>query len=218
MTARTSSRHLDRWDALALALLGGTIVVTAALYGRLPERVPVHFDIHGNADNFASRPFGAWILVACTIFTWCIVRLGALLLPHDWRVRLERSPTSILGMTLVALFCSLQIVILYAAMRPGDSMGRPLAFALSAFWIVLGLMLPRVRRNPFIGVRTTWTLTSDENWARTHRIAGFAFTIGGIVGLFGAAVGSHATAIVAILLSGLVPVLYSYVLARKLTH
>ena len=215
MTARSSSR-LDRWDAFSFALLAGTIAITAALYRRLPERVPVHFDLHGNADGFMARPFGAWILVALTVFAWCITRLGALVLPREWRVRLERSPTSILGVLLVALFCALQIVVLDAALHPGASMGRPLALALSAFWIVLGVMMPRVRRNPFVGVRTTWTLTSDENWARTHRVAGFAFTIGGAIGLFGALVGSHATAIVAILLSGLVPLVYSYLLARKL--
>ena len=45
------------------------------------------------------------------------------------------------------------------------------AASLGALFVMLGLVMPRVRRNPWVGVRTPWTLASDENWARTHRFA-----------------------------------------------
>jgi uncharacterized membrane protein len=214
----TTSPRLDRNDAVSMSLFTGASVVTAALYARLPARVPVHFDLHGQVDGWMSRPFGAWILLVGTLVTWILVRFGSYVLPREWRARLESSPTSVLGMLLVALFAALQLVILYAALRPGHSMGVPLALALSAFWIVLGQILPRVRRNPFVGVRTTWTLTSDENWLRTHRLAGFTFTVGGLIGALAALIGLPAVAIVAILVSGLSPAVYSYFLARRLAQ
>jgi uncharacterized membrane protein len=217
MTA-SNQNGLDRNDAVSMSLFTGASVVTAALYSRLPARVPVHFDLPGQVDGWMSRPFGAWILLGGTLVTWILVRFGSYVLPREWRARLESSPTSVLGMLLVALFAALQLVILYAALRPGHSMGVPLALALSAFWIVLGQILPRVRRNPFVGVRTTWTLTSDENWLRTHRLAGFTFTVGGLIGALAALIGLPAVAIVAILVSGLSPAVYSYFLARRLAQ
>jgi hypothetical protein len=55
----------------------------------------------------------------------------------------------------------------------------PILTGLAVFMIVLGQFYPRLRRNPLVGCRTTFTLSSDENWARTHRFGGFTMTLGG---------------------------------------
>jgi len=34
---------------------------------------------------------------------------------------------------------------------------------------------------PFAGIRIKWTLESEENWRRTHRLAGYLWMIGGFV-------------------------------------
>jgi uncharacterized membrane protein len=88
----------------------------------------------------------------------------------------------------------------------------------AALFVVLGLVLPRVTRNPVLGVRTAWTLTSDENWARTHRVAGYSMVIGGIVAAVAALSGGTSGAVLALMCvfaSCLVPVVYSFLLARR---
>ncbi len=213
---RKGADGMGRFDAIALGILGVATGVTLAVYTRLPARVPVHFDIHGNADGFLPRAIGAFLLPLLCVVTWFFVRHAGKLLPPSWRARYESSPTAIVGLMVVALMSMLQLVVLYAALRPGLSMGFPIGLVLSLSWILMGQLMPRVRRNPFVGVRTTWTLSSDENWARTHRVAGWAFTIGGVVGLLGSLFGLPAVAISAVLISGLWPVVYSYLLARRL--
>jgi uncharacterized membrane protein len=84
--------------------------------------------------------------------------------------------------------------------------------------VALGLVLPRIRRNAWIGFRTPWTLTSDENWARTHRFAGIAMVTGGILGaLIGLAGGpvASALAITCFIAAGIIPAIYSIVIARS---
>ena len=79
-------------------------------------------------------------------------------------------------------------------------------------------MIPRIKRNPVMGVRTPWTLTSDENWARTQRVGGYSMVLGGVVaavfGVLGGTAGG-VVALVAIFVSALVPAAYSLVLARR---
>ena len=41
--------------------------------------------------------------------------------------------------------------------------------------------MPKTRRNPVIGFRTSKTMSSDENWAKANRFAGFVFVISGIL-------------------------------------
>ncbi|AKU97714.1 hypothetical protein AKJ09_04378 [Labilithrix luteola] len=201
---------------MAIGLLSGTVLVTAALYTRLPELIPTHFDARGVANGWMHRSLGAWMLPSIAVVSWVIIRLGARVLPSDWKERLAASPTAVMGALTVGLLCSLQAVILYAALEHPPNVGASLGFVLGAFWCAIGLMMPKMRRNPWIGIRTAWTLSSDENWARTHRFAGYAFILGGLVAIIAAGLGCTPLAVAAIIVSSLVATIYSFILARRL--
>ncbi len=203
------SRLLDR---ISLGVTLGTAAITALLFPRLPARVPIHFDVHGVADGFASRAIGAWLMPAATLLTWATVRYGRWLVPRGERERLDKSPTALVGLVVVGLLSALQLLMLRAALQPGGRL-LGLVVLLSIAWLALGLVMPRVRRNPFIGVRTPWTLTSDENWAQTHRFAGFTFVGSALLGLALEVLFGTAPAVVVLVLGALAPVFYSWRLA-----
>jgi immunity protein, SdpI family len=201
-------------DAVSLALLVATFGVTAAVYPSLPARIPTHFDLHGVPNGWMSRSVGAWLLPLVVLAVAALLRFGAAILPSAWRARLEQSPTSLIIALMTGFFGALQVLVLYAALAHPPSIGTGLGVLLGVFWIALGLLLPRVRRNPWIGVRTPWTLSSDENWARTHRFAGISFTLGGIVALLCTLASLGSLALATIVLSALLPVVQSYRFAR----
>ena len=207
---------LKTTDHLALGTIAGTVLLTATLYSRLPEHIPVHFDIHGAADGWLAREIGAWLLPAISLGLWLLMRFGGLILPSAWKERMNASPTAAVGAIIVALFSAIQGIVLYAALVKPPTVAVSLGLVLGAFWIALGLVMPRIRRNPWIGVRTAWTLSSDENWARTHRMAGYAFTIAGALALVAVAAGYASAAPALIAASAVVPMIYSFVLARHL--
>jgi uncharacterized membrane protein len=201
-------------DALAVAFIVATFGTTAALYPSLPARIPVHFDVHGVPNGWMSRAAGAWLLPFVMLGVAVLLRFGAVLLPPAWRARLEQSPTAWAAAVLVGFLGAFQGLSLYAALASPPSMGTWIGLLLALLWIALGLLMPRVRRNPWLGVRTAWTLSSDENWARTHRFAGFSFTLGGIVALLCTLASRGSIAAAVIVLSALLPVIQSYRLAR----
>jgi uncharacterized membrane protein len=45
----------------------------------------------------------------------------------------------------------------------------------------LGNILPKVRDNYFVGIKTPWTLSDSEVWRKTHRLGGYAFFFGGLL-------------------------------------
>lgn len=203
------ARLLDR---LSLGVALGTTALTVVLYPRLPPRVPIHFDVHGVADGWAPRAIGAFLLPVVTLLTWALVRGGRHLVPRQDRERLDKSPTGAVGFVVVALLSALHLLALRAAMHPGGRLVG-LVTLLSFAWIALGLVMPRVRRNPFVGVRTPWTLGSDENWARTHRFAGVTFITSAVLGLALEALVSTAPAVIVLVLGGLAPAIYSWRIA-----
>ena len=75
----------------------------------------------------------------------------------------------------------------------------------------------RIRKNFFIGIRTPWTLASDEVWSRTHRIGGRLFILSGVIIWIGALLGLPLAWTVGVAVGlVLIPVVCSYFLYRKI--
>jgi len=210
MTRRTS-----RLDLLAVGIIGASAIGTAAVYDRLPDPMPTHFDLHGVPNGWMPREIGAFLLPVGALGLWALVRFGSRLLPPEWRERLERSPLAALGLLLAGLLGTLQALMIQAALAPVPRLGGGVWLLLGLFFVIFGLISPRVRRNPWIGVRTPWTLGSDENWARTHRFAGYTMTASGLLSMIAAAASAPGVAVGLILAGALAPVIYSWRIAHR---
>ncbi|HXX70571.1 MAG TPA: SdpI family protein, partial [Polyangiaceae bacterium] len=140
---------------------------------------------------------------------------GSRLVPSDWRGRLKSSPVRVLCLITVGFLSALHVCVLHAALSPVKTLGSEVWVLMGAFFVMLGQILPRTRRNPFLGVRTTWTLTSDENWAQTHRMAGYAFTLGGAAVAVAGLLRAPALAMAVLAVTVLAPVVWLWRFAAR---
>lgn len=200
-------------DVAALGLVGGQLVGSALAYARLPERFPIHFDLHGTADGFASRAVGAFLMPCVSLALWAFVRTFPRRLTGEARTRALASPLAETALLVTGLMAGLHFVMLDVALS-GSAAGRGLGFVLASFTLALGLLLPKLRRNGIAGIRTPYTLSSDETWQKTHRIGGIFFFVAGLVGLVGTAVGSVAVVIGALVVATLASAVYSFLAGR----
>jgi uncharacterized membrane protein len=75
----------------------------------------------------------------------------------------------------------------------------------------------KITKNFFVGIRTPWTLASDEVWLRTHRLGGKLFVVAGGVVLVSALLGGGPVPLlVAVAVAAGIPVVYSFVLYRRI--
>jgi uncharacterized membrane protein len=207
------------WDVLALASIGSAGAASAALYSRLPERVATHFDLHGNADGWMSRPWAAAFMPVVALGLWALVRFAPRVLPRSDEKRLETSIVALVAALTAIFMAAIHVVLLRVATTPGVSVTKTVLVLAGLLFVAIGLVLPRVKRNPIIGVRTAWTLRSDENWARTQRVGGYAMVLAGAGSVLAGGLGGTTGAILAIaglIVAGIVPVVYSLVVARQL--
>ena len=91
-------------------------------------------------------------------------------------------------------------------------------------FVIIGNYLPKCRLNYTMGIRTPWTLSSEENWNKTHRLggklwvaAGLLIVVCGFFSLRGEAGGELAFVfmLIAVALASLIPVVYSLWLYQK---
>jgi uncharacterized membrane protein len=50
------------------------------------------------------------------------------------------------------------------------------------FMMTVGNIYPTIRFNYFIGIKTSWTLSNEHIWKKTHQFAGKVYFYGGLVG------------------------------------
>lgn len=212
------------WDGVALLGIAAAAAATWTVFDRLPDPLPTHFGLDGKPNGWMPREVGAWAIPGLSVALWLFMRFLPVVLPRSDRQRLSNGSVPLVAMLTALFMAGVHVAILYVALDPnlGTSGARDITrivFALMALLFVgLGLIMPRLRRNPIIGIRTPWTLTNEENWARTHRVAGYSMVGGGLLGglcaLVGGAIGS-AAALVCFLAGGIVPAVWSLLYARR---
>ncbi|MNW58220.1 Immunity protein SdpI [compost metagenome] len=85
--------------------------------------------------------------------------------------------------------------------------------------MAMGNYMTQVQPNYTFGIRTPWTLSNPEVWRKTHRFGGPMMMLGGASALVAAWVGGMAGVVIfltVLIISVISPVLYSYLLYRKL--
>ena len=89
---------------------------------------------------------------------------------------------------------------------------------LGVLFIAIGNYMPKTRRNYTVGIRLPWTLDNDDNWIKTHRLAGKIWVIGGIIIFFNGFVQIAVTFVLVftLIIMIVVPMIYSYWLSKRI--
>ena len=92
---------------------------------------------------------------------------------------------------------------------------------MGAMFIIIGNYLPKTKQNYTIGIKVPWALHSEENWDRTHRLAGRLWVAGGILMLATVFLPQDWTwpvMLVGLVVPTILPMGYSYLLYHKETR
>jgi uncharacterized membrane protein len=95
---------------------------------------------------------------------------------------------------------------------------QALSPAFAVLFVAVGFVLEHAERNWFVGIRTPWTLSSDDVWRHTHDRAAPLFKFAGIVALAGVVVPNYFVYLVAGSAAGitLFATAYSYLEYRRI--
>ncbi len=191
------------------------LIAGLLLWNRLPDVIATHFNANGEADGFMSKPMAVTVL---PVFIGAINLLALFVTSHDPR----REGQSEKILKLVLWLCPV-VSVFTGFMIYSKALGNELNvngivnIMMGLLFTVIGNYLPKTRQSYTIGIKVPWTLDSEENWIRTHRMAGPLWMAGGIlVMIFGFIPGIPFWVMMAVLLlMGAVPVIYSFILYRK---
>ena len=188
MSISDAPRRPDRVD-WAAALVALACLAVAAFVWRMgpPGLLATHLDLHGRVNGWSSRTQVAALIAGISaVFALSYLALGRVTLGPDPRVAARRGlKTGRLLLTLVqALITALLVLMVYGgASAPALGGGRLIPAFLSLMLLVVGAFIGKATPNPFVGVRTYWTLRSRLAWDKSNRLAGRLFFWIGLAGL-----------------------------------
>lgn len=90
-----------------------------------------------------------------------------------------------------------------------------ISIIMGILFFILGIVIPKVNQNHFLGIRLSWTLESEENWKATHSFASKIWIVTGISFFVCAYFQSDLFFFILLILSIFIPILYSYIFYRK---
>jgi uncharacterized membrane protein len=189
------------------------------LYPNLPDIIPTHFDIHGKANDWNSKNF-IFIGAALPLFVWI---LFILIREFDPKDRLKEMGSKfdnflLINILLMSILGCFMIYTMAHAEFKFDT--KIVMFIAGAIFILMGNYMPSFKPNYFMGVRTPWTLESEEVWKKTHKLAGVLHILAGLfilgISLFTSHEWMFKLMLGAIFTASLIPYGYSYWYFQKL--
>lgn len=204
---------MRRW--LPASIIAGAWLFSIAVYSRLPDRVPVHWDISGEPNRYGSRIEGAFLLPVLMIAFFALMQWYPSRDPRAANIAKFRGAYDIVVAATIAFLCGVHVLALGQALGWRVDITTVALVGIGAMLVIVGNLLPLARSNFIFGIRTPWTLSSEQVWTRSHRVGGYAAVVAGLITIasafFARPIGV-VISLVSLFIAGLIPVVYSYVL------
>ena len=209
---------LNKKEILPISLILIAFLFGILMYSDLPQSMPSHWDAQGEVDSWSNKDFGVFFFPILTLGIYLLMTFLPLIDPLKKNYDKFKAPYFWLRVIFIIFFVLLYFYTLWAALGAKLNINYFILPAFSILFILIGLFLPKVKKNYFVGIRTPWTLHSEEVWDKTHQFSGKLFVIAGLAALIGVFFTEYAFLIfiTAILSSALTSVIYSYFIYRKI--
>ena len=184
-------------------------------WNKLPEQMGTHFGVNGEVDGYSSKAFavfGAPLLLLAVEWFCAFVTAND---PKKQNISPKLFKLILWIVPIVSLFIAL---FLYSYnLGFNINITNAAGIFVGLIFIIIGNILPKAKHNYTVGIKIPWTLANEENWNRTHHLAGYLWVIGGIITILLSFI--DATKIISIVFApiiiGIVPCIYSYILHVK---
>jgi len=209
-----SSQKLRIIIGLIIAL---TWIVAFLYEAKLPEKIPSHWNASGEIDGYMDKPWGVYMFPIMSTLTTVLLLFLPRVAPKGFKLGASQSVYEFIVLIVAIFMFGTMVLVFEAGLNKQIDMNQWVMVGVGALFIIIGNYLSKAPKNFFIGIRTPWTLASDEVWYKTHRLGSWTFILAGILALLGGLL--HwpvAWMIGGFVGAGLIPFIYSLVIYKQL--
>ena len=162
------------------------IVLIALPY--LPEKIPAHYGFDNQVDRWGNKYEALLFPIISLLMGYFLLGMAKLAAKQEEHGENNKNVTISVGMLLLVLFNALNAYSLYTSLNKVENLsfvsldiGQLVFGIIGILMIVTGNIMPKLRMNSMIGLRTHWSMKNEVIWKKCQHIGGISFIIGGII-------------------------------------
>ena len=189
------------------------IAVGLILWNRLPETMVTNWGVGNVPNGWSSKAMAVLGLPAILLAVHWVCLFATKADPKSKNINPRM-------LDLVLWICPVLSIVL-GTVTYSFSLGYEVnvqavvTIIVGVMFVVVGNYLPKCKQSYTMGIKLPWTLSDEENWNKTHRLAGKLWVAGGIILLATSFLQSVIIMVVVLVLLVIIPTVYSYILYRK---
>jgi len=206
---------------IVLILIIGATLAGVLLWNQLPDPMASHWDVNDQVNGYMSRFWGVFMMPLVLIGMFLIFLVIPQIDPLKANIAQFRETFNLFIAFIVGFMVYVHaLTLLWNLGYTGFDMSGAMLPVMGLLFIVIGSLLRKAKRNWFIGIRTPWTLSSDQVWDKTHQLGSVLFMLSGVLAVIGGFFGGAAAfwmLMVPLMGSMIFLLVYSYVLYQRET-
>ena len=183
------------------------------LWDQLPEQLPYHWNASGEVDGWCSKTIAVFGMPFLLVAIQWICALGTAADPK--KANHSEKVMQLILWIVPVISIVMHTLVYMTALGTAVQVEMVMPLFIGLVFTIIGNYLPKCKQSYTIGIKIPWTLDNEENWNKTHRLAGWVWVIGGIAIMLTGFFGGFVAFFVITLVMVLVPAIYSYLLHRK---
>ena len=204
---------INKIDIISIILILGVFFTSFYFYNILPDIIITHWDFKGIANGWSSTYSYLIYMNIFIILIYLLFKYLPKIDPKKENYKKFNKIYNIFRLIFILFLILINIITILVNLGINLSINIIVPVLVSILFIILGVYMPKIKRNWFIGIRTPWTLSNDIVWKNTHIFAGKVFIIAGLLFILTIFISKLFYFIIILLLS---PIIYSYLEFRKI--
>ena len=196
-------------------------IYLAYLWNSLPEEVPIHWNYKGEIDNWGTKYSLIGVVFLLPVLTYVLMLFIPKIDPKN-RIELMGNKYYQIKFILVLFMSVLAFFILHSSQSQTLSSPNIVLVLIGFLFMALGNYFKEIKQNYFLGIKTPWTLESEEVWKLTHILAGKLWIVGGLlIVIFSLVISEDINFYLFITITAIitiVPIVYSYRIFKMLKN
>jgi len=168
-------------EIIPLAVLAACVASSFYFYQRFPDVVATHWNFRGQPDGYGGKAFVAFFFPALLSFMYLLFLILPQLDPKRDRYEEFAKTYNIFRHLIIGMLVVIYLATSFYNLGYDLNIGVITATSVGIMMIVFGNYMAKIRKNWFIGIRTPWTMSSENVWNKTHRLGGLLFIIFGAI-------------------------------------
>lgn len=164
------------------------LVVALAALQYLPEKIPAHYGFDNQVTRWGSKYEALLYPIATVLMGYFLLAMSRLAARQEEHGENNKNIIIVTGILVLILFNALNGYSLYTGFNKVENLSsvpldiNQLIFSITGvLMIIAGNIMPKLRMNAIVGLRTHWSMKNEVVWKKCQRIGGISFIVGGII-------------------------------------